>query len=631
MKKLLLLFLAGLAMSVTHAQQLPNGDFSSWESSCDNTFAMSSSKNESLQRPGVEPTSWNGSSIHQKVKVIVTVTKKEELIFNEDNAVKMVNKFVGAMGIGSVAPGFINLGTPWVYASTTLSECDGGVYGGVEFTHKPDAITGRYKRTDSTGENSHIIVYLWNGTYSSKIGKQGNPSQATDNVERAIMGMTDPTAAGTLVASCDYTFTTTGGDWETITVPLEYTEGITEAPTMMNTIISGGDYWTRANMQENTTLYADDLRFVYYSTLRTLSYDGVELPVPSVGDTLDMSSVAFDAEKVIAYTLNGQTASAVASYNETSGVLEIAVSNVDNDIDGQSTHIYYVQFAEPAHAHGSLQYMPSSNGITVICGECNAELGTISMILPTSIIYDGQPKEVTLEGSIADMDTPTVVYSCGESPVHVGTYTASITMGDVTVTVEFTIEPKEISGAAVGNFEPMTYSGLPQIPVASVTIDGYGAVTGEWSEVTNVGDMAVFTATGNFVGTLQCEVDMMPMELGEEAVAGVSDSCDYTGEAIVFDLLVYNGDIQLVEGTDYTVAYSDNVEVGTATVTIVLMGNYSGTLTLTFEIVDTTGIENSQFIIHNSGIIYDLHGRRVENPTKGIYIINGRKVVLTSK
>ena len=115
-------------MSVTvNAQQLPNGDFSSWKSSCGKSYAMNSSTNESLQRPGVEPTSWNGSSIHQKVKVVFTVTKKEELVFKEvqdgNEYVKMVNKFVGAMGYGSVAPGFINLGTPWVYASTTLWRC----------------------------------------------------------------------------------------------------------------------------------------------------------------------------------------------------------------------------------------------------------------------------------------------------------------------------------------------------------------------------------------------------------------------------------------------------------------------------------------------------------------------------
>ncbi|MBR3896326.1 MAG: hypothetical protein IKJ42_04805, partial [Bacteroidaceae bacterium] len=41
----------------------------------------------------------------------------------------------------------------------------------------------------------------------------------------------------------------------------------------------------------------------------------------------------------------------------------------------------------------------------------------------------------------------------------------------------------------------------------------------------------------------------------------------------------------------------------------------------------TTAIDNSIF---NNGetVVYDLQGRRVENPAKGIYIVNGKKVVI---
>ena len=41
----------------------------------------------------------------------------------------------------------------------------------------------------------------------------------------------------------------------------------------------------------------------------------------------------------------------------------------------------------------------------------------------------------------------------------------------------------------------------------------------------------------------------------------------------------------------------------------------------------TTGIDNSRLTIENSAIIYDLAGRRVEKMEKGIYIVNGRKVI----
>ena len=51
---------------------------------------------------------------------------------------------------------------------------------------------------------------------------------------------------------------------------------------------------------------------------------------------------------------------------------------------------------------------------------------------------------------------------------------------------------------------------------------------------------------------------------------------------------------------------------------------------LEFEDGGTTGIEtieNSQKSTDN-GVYYDLQGRRVENPTRGIYIVNGKKVVI---
>ena len=43
----------------------------------------------------------------------------------------------------------------------------------------------------------------------------------------------------------------------------------------------------------------------------------------------------------------------------------------------------------------------------------------------------------------------------------------------------------------------------------------------------------------------------------------------------------------------------------------------------------TTGIDNGQWTIDNSDkVFYDLNGRRIMNPTKGLYIVNGKKVLL---
>ncbi|MBQ1177701.1 MAG: exo-alpha-sialidase, partial [Bacteroidaceae bacterium] len=51
-------------------------------------------------------------------------------------------------------------------------------------------------------------------------------------------------------------------------------------------------------------------------------------------------------------------------------------------------------------------------------------------------------------------------------------------------------------------------------------------------------------------------------------------------------------------------------------------------LSIRFEGDGSTGIENSEFTIQNSELIYDLMGRRVLNPTKGVYVVGGKKVII---
>lgn len=60
------------------------------------------------------------------------------------------------------------------------------------------------------------------------------------------------------------------------------------------------------------------------------------------------------------------------------------------------------------------------------------------------------------------------------------------------------------------------------------------------------------------------------------------DSIEYTGSAHTPKVTIDG----LTEGTDYTVSYSNNTEVGQATVTITGIGSYEGTITKTFTITE---------------------------------------------
>ncbi|MCR4956652.1 MAG: leucine-rich repeat protein [Lachnospiraceae bacterium] len=64
----------------------------------------------------------------------------------------------------------------------------------------------------------------------------------------------------------------------------------------------------------------------------------------------------------------------------------------------------------------------------------------------------------------------------------------------------------------------------------------------------------------------------------------------YTGNELTPAVTVLQGTTTLVLGKDYTVTYSNNKNIGTATVTVTGMGNYTGTLTKTFQIVKESAI-----------------------------------------
>ena len=327
MKKIFTTLLLAVALTA-QSQYLPNSSFDNWKSSCGSTDAVSSMN----PRPGIEPSEWNGSSVNQ-------MGMKKELVFNDGNTVKLQNAWVGLFGIGSTAPGYITIGTPWVYASMTVDDCDGGTLSGNTFTHKPDAITGSFKRGDSQNENSYVIVYLWKGTFRSNIGSKSNPDQARDNVDRAILGMTSAEQSGTLIAKCNHAFSSTGGGWQTITVPIEYLND--ETPEMMNVIISGGDYWDRGKLIEGTTLYVDDVQFVYYSELASLVYDGRDYFAN--GKTSYTINADYDESK-LSVSSNGKGATIEKSFNATTNVLTIKVKGNDYRANANNVHTYTVNF-----------------------------------------------------------------------------------------------------------------------------------------------------------------------------------------------------------------------------------------------------------------------------------------------
>lgn len=82
------------------------------------------------------------------------------------------------------------------------------------------------------------------------------------------------------------------------------------------------------------------------------------------------------------------------------------------------------------------------------------------------------------------------------------------------------------------------------------------------------------------------EVVQEKTSISNAEVSGIVDAT-YTGSAITqpnLKVTLGGGLVTLTEGTDYTVSYSNNVNAGTATITITGIGNYKDSITRTFTI-----------------------------------------------
>ncbi|MBQ8965980.1 MBG domain-containing protein [Ruminococcus sp.] len=221
----------------------------------------------------------------------------------------------------------------------------------------------------------------------------------------------------------------------------------------------------------------------------------------------------------------------------------------------------------------------------------------------TSFTYTGsaiKPTVTVKSGSktLTSGTDYTVSYS---NNTNVGTGTVTITgKGNYTGTVNktFTIAAAaaaSISGATVTlSATSYTYDGTAKQPTATVKLDGKALTSGTdytvgYSNNTNAGTATVtITGKGSYTGTVTKTFTISPAAISGATITLSGTSFTYTGSAIKPTVTVKSGSKTLTSGTDYTVSYSNNTNVGTGTVTIAGKGNYTGTVNKTFTIVSTS-------------------------------------------
>ena len=189
---------------------------------------------------------------------------------------------------------------------------------------------------------------------------------------------------------------------------------------------------------------------------------------------------------------------------------------------------------------------------------------------------------------------------------------------------------KSMLNCDVASIPTQTYTGSAIEPVVTVK-DGETTLTlgtdyeVAYSNNVNAGTATVtITGKGNYSGETAATFTIVKSMTNDGiTIAAIADQT-YTGSAIEPAVTVKDGETTLALGTDYTIGYSANVNVGTATATITGMGNYSGSREATFTIVYptvTTSYVDASGTLHENVVAIPLINAMTTLPA-GTYVVN---------
>lgn len=331
---------------------------------------------------GTQPKGWHISNVHTLLGAVVAGEK-----VNGSNGTTVAVKLTNQDLSGQKIPAYMSLGTPWATAETYFSKvrkADGGVFGGLDFTYRPDAISFDYQRDNSKKkENATAIAYLWKGTWTQTnvpgntavgFAGYGTATKVTmTNRDRNVLGnetsatLGDPathTADAKLIAKLEQSISeSTKGTWKNMTIPFTYNDD-TAVPEYINVIFAANDYFgDRNGIVAGNSLTIDNVKLVYYHALNSLTYNGT--PVANFAEetteyTLN-GKLAEDFGKV-KFTVKGVGATYEVAKDEVNNVATITVKGNDYDVNPSSKTVYTIKFDGTVGINGITTSTNTANG-----------------------------------------------------------------------------------------------------------------------------------------------------------------------------------------------------------------------------------------------------------------------------
>ena len=234
--------------------------------------------------------------------------------------------------------------------------------------------------------------------------------------------------------------------------------------------------------------------------------------------------------------------------------------------------------------YGKKANLNCSSSVTIVAGQ-SKNIGASSSTSGAVLTY----KSTTPSICTVDKNGNVTAFKTGTGYV---TVTASANGYDsVSKDVKIVVSKKSLNNGLLTLSETSyVYDGTYKKPAATVTFGGKVLQEGKDYTISyrnnlNVGVTTVIaTGMGDYTGYTSKNFTITKRALAGGTVS-VASSVSFTGSNITPSVTVKVAGRTLTSGTDYTVSYSNNKNVGTSNVYVYGKGNYSGSLSAKFDIV----------------------------------------------
>lgn len=234
--------------------------------------------------------------------------------------------------------------------------------------------------------------------------------------------------------------------------------------------------------------------------------------------------------------------------------------------------------------YGNRVDLNCSSSVTIIAGQ-SKNIGASSSTSGAVLTY----KSTTPSICTVDKNGNVTALKIGTGYV---TVTASANgYNSVSKDVKIVVSKKSLNNGLLTLSETSyVYDGTYKKPAATVTLDGKVLQAGKDYTISyrnnlNVGVATVIaTGMGDYTGYTSKNFTITKRAMAGGTVS-VASSVSFTGSNITPSVTVKAAGRTLTNGTDYTVSYSNNKNVGTSNVYVYGKGNYSGSLSAKFDIV----------------------------------------------